>query len=82
MCGVGSTTLRARGAEEVLKGHMPDADLYGRAAERAAEESDPIDDARGTPAYKRDLVRVLVGRAMEQAVGRARGTEDRTPQGG
>jgi carbon-monoxide dehydrogenase medium subunit len=81
MCGVGSTTLRARGAEEVLKGHMPDADLYGRAAERAAEGSDPIDDARGTPAYKRDLVRVLVGRAMEQVVSRARGTDDRTAQG-
>lgn len=81
MCGVGSTTLRARGAEEVLKGQRPDPDLYRRASERAAEESDPIDDARGTPAYKRDLVRVLVGRAMEQVVSRARGTDDRTAQG-
>ena len=81
MCGVGSTTLRAREAEEVLKGQWPDADLYRRAAERAAEESDPLDDARGTPAYKRDLVRVLVGRAMEQVVGRAQGTEDRTAPG-
>jgi aerobic carbon-monoxide dehydrogenase medium subunit len=81
MCGVGSTTLRAREAEEVLKGQSPDEELYKRAGERAAEGCDPPDDARGTPEYKRDLVRVLVVRAMEQAVGRARGAEDRTADG-
>ena len=81
MCGVGSTTLRARGAEEVLNGERPDVELYKRAGEQAAQECDPPDDARGTPEYKRDLVRVLLVRAMEQAVGRARGTEDRTAQG-
>ena len=81
MCGVGSTTLRAREAEEVLRGQKPDEELYKRAAERAAQECDPPDDARGTPEYKRDLVRVLVVRAMEQAVSRARGTEDRTADG-
>src|SRR5215213_2486560 len=75
MCSVGSTTLRARGAEEVLKGKSPDEELYRRAGEAAAEECDPPDDARGTPEYKRDLVRVLLVRAMEQAVGRARGAE-------
>ena len=81
MCGVGPTTLQAREAEEVLKGQRPDAELYKRAGERAAEECDPTHDARGTPEYKRDLVRVLVGRAMEQAVGRARGAEDRSADG-
>jgi aerobic carbon-monoxide dehydrogenase medium subunit len=81
MCGVGSTTLKAREAEEVLRGQKPDEELYKRAAERAAQECDPPDDARGTPEYKRDLVRVLVVRAMEQAVSRARGTEDRTADG-
>jgi carbon-monoxide dehydrogenase medium subunit len=81
MCGVGNRTLRAREAEEVLKGQRPEIELYRRAGEAAAGECDPHDDARGTPAYKRDLVRVLVGRAMEQAVGRARGDEDRTAQG-
>ena len=81
MCGVGSTTLRARRAEEVLGGEKPDVELYKRAGEEAAQECDPPDDARGTPEYKRDLVRVLVVRAMEQAVGRATGAEDRTAQG-
>jgi aerobic carbon-monoxide dehydrogenase medium subunit len=81
MCGVGSTTLRAREAEEVLKGESPDEELYKRAGEQAAEECDPPDDARGTPEYKRDLVRVLVVRALRQALGRARGAEDRTADG-
>lgn len=70
MCSVGSTTLRAREAEEVLQGQSPDGELYRRAAERAAQECDPPDDARGTPEYKRDLVRVLLVRALEQAVDR------------
>lgn len=81
MCGVGSKTLRAVGAEEVLRGQRPDAELYRRAGERAAEECDPMDDARGTPEYKRDLVRVLVVRAMTQALARARGEEQREPEG-
>ncbi|HSK99084.1 MAG TPA: xanthine dehydrogenase family protein subunit M [Rubrobacteraceae bacterium] len=74
MCGVGPTTLEAREAGEVLNGQRPHAELYRRAGEAASQECDPSDDARGTPEYKRDLVRVLVGRAMERAVGRARDT--------
>lgn len=70
MGGVGSKTLRARRAEEVLKGERPGEELYRRAGEAAAEECDPIEDARGTAPYKRDLVRVLLGRAMEKAVER------------
>ena len=70
MCGVGSTTLRAREAEELLEGQSPEGELYRRAADRAAAECDPPDDARGTPEYKRDLVRVLVVRALELAVDR------------
>ncbi len=73
MCGVGSTTLRARGAEELLRGQRPDAELYKRAGERAAEESEPLDDARGTAPFKRDLVRVLLGRALAKAVERVEG---------
>jgi carbon-monoxide dehydrogenase medium subunit len=70
MCGVGSRTLRARGAEELLRGQRPTAELYTQAGERAAEESDPIEDGRGTVPYKRDLVKVLLGRALEKAVER------------
>jgi len=74
MCGVGSTTLRAREAEQALRGKSPGPEAYGRAGEIAAEECDPIEDAKGTADYKRGLVKVLVGRtlaaAKERAVGR------------
>ena len=73
MCAVGGQTLRASGAEEVLEGQRPDAELFKRAGERAAEESDPPEDARGPVEYKRDLVKVLVARALERAVERAGG---------
>jgi carbon-monoxide dehydrogenase medium subunit len=81
LCSVGSTTLRAREAEAVLEGQRPDAGLYERAGEAAAAECDPTEDSRGTVAYKRDLVRVLLGRALEQAVGRARGAQERAADG-
>lgn len=73
MCAVGGRTLRACGAEELLEGQRPDAELYKRAGERASEESNPADDPRGPAAYKRDLVKVLVTRALGQAVERAGG---------
>ncbi len=81
LCSVGSKTLRATEAEAALEGQSPDAALYERAGEAAAAECDPTEDSRGTVAYKRDLVRVLLGRALEQAVGRARGAEERTADG-
>jgi carbon-monoxide dehydrogenase medium subunit len=73
MCAVGGKTLRARGAEEVLEDQHPDVDLYKRAGDRAAEESEPSEDARGPVEYKRDLVKVLLVRALEKAVERAGG---------
>ena len=63
----------ARGAEEILNGQRPDAELYRQAGEQAAEECDPPEDARGPVEYKRDLVKVLVVRALETAVERAGG---------
>ena len=72
LCGVGSRTLRARGAEEALTGERPGSEAYRRAGEIAAEECDPIEDARGSVEYKRDLVRVLLGTYGGQG-GRARG---------
>ncbi|MGI8911001.1 MAG: FAD binding domain-containing protein [Rubrobacteraceae bacterium] len=73
MCAVGGKTLRARSAEEVLEGQRPDMELYKRAGDRAAEESEPSEDARGPVEYKRDLVKVLLVRALEKAVERAGG---------
>ena len=71
MAGVGNKTLRALGAEEVLRGQRPGDEAYRRAGEAAAEESHPIEDARGTAAYKRGLLKVIVGRTVAKAVERA-----------
>ena len=75
LCGVGSRTLRARGAEDALTGERPGSEAYRRAGEIAAEECHPIEDAKGSVAYKRDLVRVLLGRTVARAVERASGQE-------
>jgi CO/xanthine dehydrogenase FAD-binding subunit len=37
-------------------------------AERVAEAASPIDDVRGTAAYRRRALRVLAGRALERCL--------------
>lgn len=75
MAGVGNRTIRASGAEEVLRGQSPEKEAYRRAGEAAARECDPIEDARGTAEYKRGLIRVIVGRTVDKAVRRAEGAQ-------
>ena len=68
---VASTIVRARKAEEVLRGKpITDAALK-EMGEVAATECDPTDDNRGSAEYKFDLVRVLVPRAAQEALQRA-----------
>jgi carbon-monoxide dehydrogenase medium subunit len=67
---VASTIVRAKRAEDVLRGHRLSDDLLREAGEVAAGEVDPMDDNRGSADYKRDLVKVLVRRAAEQAIHR------------
>jgi aerobic carbon-monoxide dehydrogenase medium subunit len=62
-----STPLRASAAEEALRGQALDAESIGRAAEQAAEGTDPPGDLNATPDYKRHLARVLTRRALEEA---------------
>jgi carbon-monoxide dehydrogenase medium subunit len=62
-----STPLRASAAEEALRGQALDSDSIGRAAEQAAEGTDPPGDLNATPEYKRHLARVLTRRALEEA---------------
>ncbi|MBI2087253.1 MAG: xanthine dehydrogenase family protein subunit M [Deltaproteobacteria bacterium] len=63
--------MRAKRAEEVLRGQKIDDDRVGKMAEVASTEVDPMDDNRGSAEYKRELVRVLVRRAVNQALDRA-----------
>jgi aerobic carbon-monoxide dehydrogenase medium subunit len=66
--GVGGTPVRASGAEDVLRGEPPSTDLFAEAGASAASEVDPIGDIHGSAEYRRDLVRALTRRALEQAI--------------
>jgi aerobic carbon-monoxide dehydrogenase medium subunit len=54
--------------EAVLAGAEPVPAVFGRAGEAAAAEAETIDDARGSAGYKTELLRVHVGRALEDAI--------------
>jgi carbon-monoxide dehydrogenase medium subunit len=62
-----STPLRASAAEAALRGQGLDSASIERAAEQAAEGTEPPGDLNATPDYKRHLARVLTRRALEEA---------------
>lgn len=66
--GVEGTPLRATTAEGLLVGEEPDRSLIAEAAACAAENSSPMEDIHGSVEYRKDLVRVLVRRAIEAAI--------------
>lgn len=68
---VAPTIMRAKRAEEVLRGQKPADRVVEKMAGVAASEVDPMDDNRGSAEYKRELVRVLVRRAMQEALQRS-----------
>jgi len=68
---VASTIVRARKAEEVLRGKSITNAALQEMGEVAAAECDPTDDNRGSAEYKLDLVKVLVPRAAKEALERA-----------
>ena len=62
------TILRAKRAEAVVRGQTVTDGLAREMAEVAATEVDPMEDNRGSAEYKRELVKVLVRRAAQQAL--------------
>lgn len=71
---VGAATdrpTRLHAAQLALEGAAPDDNLLRRAGEAGAEEIDIIGDAHGTAAYKRQLLRVSLGRAVRTAMAHA-----------
>ncbi|HEY7366618.1 MAG TPA: xanthine dehydrogenase family protein subunit M [Methylomirabilota bacterium] len=69
---VGMTPLRARAAEAALVGQRLDEGVLRAAGAAAKTEVDPLSDHRGSAAYKREMVSVMVGRALTQAAAAAR----------
>lgn len=67
LAAVAPTPLRARSAEAALAGRRIDAAAITAAAEAAMREARPIGDVRAGADYRREMVRVLTRRAIEQA---------------
>ena len=70
LAGVGPTPIRAKRAEEVLKGQKLSDDLLVEAGEKASEMSNPSSDIRGSAEYKREMVKVYVERAIRLSLTR------------
>lgn len=71
LTNVGSVPIKAVKAEAALRGKRPDEAAIKQASQLAAEAADPAADLRGSVEYKKDLVRVLTGRALRKAIERA-----------
>jgi carbon-monoxide dehydrogenase medium subunit len=66
---VSATPLRARMAENVLKGKRVEGALIDRAAQVAAGEAHPRQGSiRGSFEYKKEMVRILTGRAIKEII--------------
>jgi carbon-monoxide dehydrogenase medium subunit len=59
--------MRFKSGESMARGEKLTAELIERIALAAGQSVDPIDDLRGTAAYKRHVVHVLVRRALNAA---------------
>tara|TARA_E500000331_G_scaffold289044_1_gene284694 strand:- start:1938 stop:2783 length:846 start_codon:yes stop_codon:yes gene_type:complete len=59
---------RMTGSESLLSGGTIDDEVLKRAGDAAADEAELISDPQGSAAYKRELLRVTVGRAVRQAL--------------
>lgn len=77
---VAPTIVHAVVAEESLVGRALTPETAQEAARLAAAAVDPIDDVRGTADYRREMVRVLVRRALRAiAAGTERGSFPQQP---
>jgi carbon-monoxide dehydrogenase medium subunit len=70
---VAPTVVRAREAEAALDGNAPDPTLIAKAADIAVTEAKPIDDFRASADYRRELIRALTGRVLNEAIEQAAG---------
>jgi carbon-monoxide dehydrogenase medium subunit len=72
---VAPTPIRATDAEEMLAGQVPSDELLASAAESCAKVSRPIDDFRASADYRREMLKVLFERAINEACALASGSQ-------
>ena len=70
LTNAGPTPVRAMTAESFLVGKRLDDETIREAARLASQEAQPTADLRGPEEYKRDMVRVIAGRALRLALER------------
>ena len=63
---VAPTPMRARKAEEILRGKKVEPALTEKVAQTTSEEAQPITDVRASAAYREEMVKVFTRRAIEQ----------------
>jgi carbon-monoxide dehydrogenase medium subunit len=66
------TPMRAKQAEEVLRGKRITDNLLKEAGEVASTEAEPISDIYASEEYRRELIKVLVKRMGKEALARAK----------
>jgi carbon-monoxide dehydrogenase medium subunit len=71
LTNAGPTPMAAAEASRFLVGKTPDEKNIAEAARLAAQAGKPTPDRRGSVDYKREMARVLAGRALKAALERA-----------
>jgi carbon-monoxide dehydrogenase medium subunit len=69
LTNMGSVPLRASAVEDALRGQPLNADSIAKAAEQAADGTDPPADLNASAEYKQHLARVMCKRALMEAAG-------------
>jgi CO/xanthine dehydrogenase FAD-binding subunit len=71
--GLSDVPVRASGAEDLLTGESPSAELFDEAARRATEDIDPPADLHGSSDYRRKVAAALVRRGLRAAAAQQSG---------
>lgn len=70
LTNMGSTPLRASGVEQALAGAQASGEAIAAAADHAPEGTDPVSDTNASAEYRAELSKVLVRRAIQEALSR------------
>jgi CO/xanthine dehydrogenase FAD-binding subunit len=71
VCGAGTTATRLTVAEEIILQDGVGAEVIKAASDAAAQAVDPMSDLHASAEYRRRLVGVMTGKAIEKAARRA-----------